>query len=432
MIVILERFLNKAHLTMKMTQTLDNKVRILLLENEPNQIRAYTDNIQLKCGLGIEVEPVATVEEAKKRIDSNGSSYYSLVIIDQRVDDSLTGSDLAVYLRSKGETGSGKNGIRYRSPIIIASGSPIRDIQERLLSQKIIDVNYWQKGSDWVALIKDVNQLLNRELLQRLDSALSAVIFSSFLEQKQDRIDGLKHLSQEGIKLYNGIKEQYDLFVKPDTTPDAIMEKYVETVKSIGKCLWPLLSKVQENASALVDMLEGEDKKYLSLVVDGADNAEKLLDAAYSRFELLEECTYTVLFLDDQQENRTLLQRALQGREFNYHGKKIKFKVVSAATHEEAVSYLQVNDVDFFLTDMKMPNVTGIEVLDMVGKKGDDGRYTPHSQFKLPSGRAALYTTLTSTEDERKAEELGVPYLHKPMDPNNLQKKICDLIEQNP
>ena len=103
-------------------------------------------------------------------------------------------------------------------------------------------------------------------------------------------------------------------------------------------------------------------------MVDGADNAEKLLDAAYSRFELLEECTYTVLFLDDQQENRTLLQRALQGREFNYHGKKIKFKVVSAATHEEAVSYLQVNDVDFFLTDMKMPNVTGIEVLDMVGK----------------------------------------------------------------
>ncbi|HIH42914.1 TPA: response regulator [Candidatus Woesearchaeota archaeon] len=418
-----------------MTQTLDNKVRILLLENDPIQARLYTDNIQLKCGNGIEITSVGTLEEAKRLIDDKGSQYYSMIIVDQRVDDALAaGTSFSAYLRSDVEITPEKKAVRYKGPIIIATGSPIKDTQDALAAQNVIDVEFYQKGTPFGPLMETINKLLNRELLQRMDSATSALVNSDFVDDTIDKkVTELKALSYSVIAEYTQLKQEYEpIFMSGTLTPEN-KDRFRDTIKVLGTKLWPLLAKIQDIAAELKEnaYANPQARTDLAVIQEGAKTAEKLIEAQYSRFEILEECTYTILQLDDEQFQREILRRSLHDKVMTYHGKKIRFNIVTVETYEEALAYLKKENVDLFLCDMNMPRVNGFEVLEMIGK-GSDGKYTPNPEFKLGIGRAAVYTTLTSDADRKKVDEMGVHYLEKPMETDKLQKKIVDTIEQTP
>ena len=67
--------------------------------------------------------------------------------------------------------------------------------------------------------------------------------------------------------------------------------------------------------------------------------------------------SHTVLVVDDDDSNRTVLERIL-GRE--------GFAVQHAASGREAMEVFRAEPVDLVLTDLKMPGMTGIDLLKAV------------------------------------------------------------------
>ncbi|NWF88728.1 MAG: sigma-54-dependent Fis family transcriptional regulator [Ignavibacteriaceae bacterium] len=118
---------------------------------------------------------------------------------------------------------------------------------------------------------------------------------------------------------------------------------------------------------------------------------------------------YTILVIDDEEAQRNLLKGYLD---------KKGFKVLAASSGEEGINLVSKNLIDIVLSDFKMPDKTGLEVLEEVKK------INPEISF-------VILTAYGTIENAVKAMRLGAfDYISKPVDLDELDLML-DKINEN-
>ena len=118
---------------------------------------------------------------------------------------------------------------------------------------------------------------------------------------------------------------------------------------------------------------------------------------------------YRLLFVDDELANLQKLQRAFIGR----------YDIHSALSGKEALKILEKTPVDAIITDQKMPDMTGIELLEI-------------SQKIYPHLVRIILTGYTDVDDLIAAINTGKvhKYITKPWEPDALLLAIEDALEK--
>lgn len=123
---------------------------------------------------------------------------------------------------------------------------------------------------------------------------------------------------------------------------------------------------------------------------------------------------FRILIVDDERRERDGLERLIHKYEY-------PLEVVQAQNGEEALSVFEELEIDILLTDIKMPFMTGIELIEHVRKRG----YTPF---------CIIFSAYGEFEYAQNAIALGViQYLLKPIlldDFKNLFTKVIQLCEE--
>jgi two-component system response regulator HupR/HoxA len=118
---------------------------------------------------------------------------------------------------------------------------------------------------------------------------------------------------------------------------------------------------------------------------------------------------YELLLVDDEVANLQKLRRTFMG----------KYGVHPAESGEEALKILQEVPIDAIITDQKMPNMTGIEFLEL-------------SQKSYPNLVRIVLTGFTEVEDLIAAINTGKvhKYITKPWEPDDLLLAVQDALEK--
>jgi DNA-binding NtrC family response regulator len=117
---------------------------------------------------------------------------------------------------------------------------------------------------------------------------------------------------------------------------------------------------------------------------------------------------YSILIVDDEDAQRSILKGYLE---------KKGYKIYSASSGTEGIKTVQNNLIDIVLSDFKMPDKTGLEVLEEVKK------INPEISF-------VILTAYGTIEDAVKAMRLGAfDYISKPVDLDELDLMIERIIE---
>jgi DNA-binding NtrC family response regulator len=117
---------------------------------------------------------------------------------------------------------------------------------------------------------------------------------------------------------------------------------------------------------------------------------------------------YNILIIDDEQTQREVLTGYL---------KKKGYHILSADAGDEGIKLIKQNTVDIVLSDFKMPDKTGLEVLEEVKN------INPEISF-------VIITAYSTVEDAVKAMRLGAyDYISKPVDLDELDLMIEKIIE---
>jgi DNA-binding NtrC family response regulator len=115
-----------------------------------------------------------------------------------------------------------------------------------------------------------------------------------------------------------------------------------------------------------------------------------------------------ILIVDDEETVRVLLKRILEGA---------GYEVVTAENGEEALKKLSYRDIHVVLTDIKMPGMTGIELLRHLNYEADD--YC-----------VIMITALTDAQTAVEAMKLGAhDYIVKPFDGDEVKSKLLNALE---
>jgi two-component system NtrC family response regulator len=117
---------------------------------------------------------------------------------------------------------------------------------------------------------------------------------------------------------------------------------------------------------------------------------------------------YSILIIDDEDAQRSILRGYLE---------KKGYKIFSASSGTEGIKAIQNNLIDIVLSDFKMPDKTGLEVLEEVKK------INPEISF-------VILTAYGTIENAVKAMRLGAfDYISKPVDLDELDLMIERIIE---
>jgi two-component system NtrC family response regulator len=117
---------------------------------------------------------------------------------------------------------------------------------------------------------------------------------------------------------------------------------------------------------------------------------------------------YSILIIDDEDAQRSILKGYLE---------KKGYKIFSASSGTEGIKATQNNLIDIVLSDFKMPDKTGLEVLEEVKK------INPEISF-------VILTAYGTIENAVKAMRLGAfDYISKPVDLDELDLMIERIIE---
>ena len=118
---------------------------------------------------------------------------------------------------------------------------------------------------------------------------------------------------------------------------------------------------------------------------------------------------YNLLIIDDEQSQRELLSGYLKKKGFN---------VYTADSGSEGIKIVNENSVDIIFSDYKMPEMTGLEVLEKVLK------INPEISF-------VIITAYGTVENAVKAMRVGAyDYISKPVDLDELDLLIERIIER--
>jgi two-component system alkaline phosphatase synthesis response regulator PhoP len=116
-----------------------------------------------------------------------------------------------------------------------------------------------------------------------------------------------------------------------------------------------------------------------------------------------------ILVVDDEGAIRYSISKTLQ---------RVGYQVHTAASGEEALEMMQFQDYDVVLTDIRMPGLTGVELLAQIKKQA------PDAVVILLTGYASLETAVESLR-------LGAhDYLVKPSSSQNIRQSVAEGIER--
>ena len=117
---------------------------------------------------------------------------------------------------------------------------------------------------------------------------------------------------------------------------------------------------------------------------------------------------YSILVIDDEEAQRSVLKGYLE---------KKGYKIFSASSGNDGIKAVQNNLIDIVLSDFKMPDITGLEVLERVKK------INPEISF-------VILTAYGTVENAVKAMQLGAfDYISKPVDLDELDLLLERIIE---
>lgn len=119
---------------------------------------------------------------------------------------------------------------------------------------------------------------------------------------------------------------------------------------------------------------------------------------------------YKILLVDDERNERMGIEKLIQ--RYGY-----ALEVLQAANGEEALEIFQKQEIDILLTDIKMPYMTGIELIEQIQKQGFDPI-------------CIIYSAYGEFEYARNAISLGVmQYLLKPIKLEEFQEVFHKILE---
>lgn len=120
---------------------------------------------------------------------------------------------------------------------------------------------------------------------------------------------------------------------------------------------------------------------------------------------------YRMLIVDDEKIERN-------GILFLIRQLNLQLSVQEAANGKEALEYLEDNAIDILLTDVKMPFMDGITLIEKVSAK-------------YPDMKKIIFSGYSEFEYARKAMHLGVKdYILKPVDPTEFEKTIQKVVAE--
>ena len=111
----------------------------------------------------------------------------------------------------------------------------------------------------------------------------------------------------------------------------------------------------------------------------------------------------TLLIVDDERKMAVVLETAFE---------QAGYQVTIASSGEDALAKFRENPVPLVLTDLKMPDISGIDVLEAVKK------LSPDTEIILMTAYA---TAQTAVEAMKKG---AYDYVLKPFEPEQLFRKI--------
>lgn len=119
-----------------------------------------------------------------------------------------------------------------------------------------------------------------------------------------------------------------------------------------------------------------------------------------------------ILVIDDSKMSRNLIGMFLRSSEYD---------VLNAESGLEALDILKEKDVSLVITDILMPDMDGIELLETM-KKNDELRHKP----------VIMLTALADRETVKRAALLGCEhYLAKPVSKATLVEKVDEILGRN-
>lgn len=147
---------------------------------------------------------------------------------------------------------------------------------------------------------------------------------------------------------------------------------------------------------------------------NGLKDANLLLCFIFVRTTILNSSTLTktrkmseskivILYVDDEENNLISFKATF----------RIKYKVYTAISGDEAMKILDQNNIEIIITDQRMPNMTGVEFLEKVLVK------YPDTMRILLTG----YTDMAAVVDAINKGKI-FHYLTKPWDENELEMTI--------
>jgi len=117
----------------------------------------------------------------------------------------------------------------------------------------------------------------------------------------------------------------------------------------------------------------------------------------------------TIMIVEDSATTRSMIRAVLE--DFD------EVETVEAASGFEAIKLLPSQEVDLVVTDINMPDINGLELINFMRK---DERW-----LNIP---IIIISTERSEEDKRRGVALGAnAYITKPFDPEDLQGIVKEL-----
>ena len=117
----------------------------------------------------------------------------------------------------------------------------------------------------------------------------------------------------------------------------------------------------------------------------------------------------TVLVVDDDEGVRTVLRRALE---------EYKYRVLTASSGQEALDILARTDVEVMLLDIRMPGLSGLDVLRQ-------------AQANHPATGVVIVTAAAETQTAVEAMKAGAyDYVTKPINPDEVPEQVRKAYER--
>ena len=118
-----------------------------------------------------------------------------------------------------------------------------------------------------------------------------------------------------------------------------------------------------------------------------------------------------VLIVDDEETLTWSMAKSLSKD-------KDKYEVIIANNGREALNYLQTNKIDLVITDIRMPDINGLDLLVKIKKE-------------YPHTKVTIMTAYGSSDVQKEANQRGsLYYIEKPFEISDIRKIIIDLISK--